>query len=572
MTTFIHSSFGLDEVSIQLPLLEEVGNQKKVNYQSLLESIENNPDNSCMVIPSSIQGWQFSWQNFIEHLRLSNSTHAQRSHVLIICEKEEKTSLEKEVDKKPWSYGVWVHSEDELPEILSSYQEPMSTDDYSDIRPSVGNFHPNKEGPHDRANIWGPYRLLKCIAGEDERNDDYKLIETDLLQSPFWRKRIVDSIPGTDDSAKLSNFKTHVEEQLTTIRNFNLRVCILDDELKRGWDIAYKKLFKDSPVIDFFDSPDRFPYQGLDDKFDLLMLDLRLTEKAAGNAGDMLDVENLSGMEVLKEIRKNGNLLPVIMATASNKSWSYETAIQNGANGYWEKERPDLDTSMLYSFSNTTSLLKTIVKVVEWNNRISPILYSLSKVQEAISYPVVELNVQKKRNTIIGQLYSEQTKFLSDYFGKSGEKTAFLSIWSIVNDIRDYFLEKRDDAYFLKHLDWDVPYCSLEKRGTTPEYILSDEVLNYFRRNLSGVGIPRSTPHLNETPLIILTIALRSVGPDQIRENLKMFFELKTVRNHLSWIHGHTQLSARREQPREWKFKYIEDVSKLWELIFAVTP
>ena len=71
--------------------------------------------------------------------------------------------------------------------------------------------------------------------------------------------------------------------------------------------------------------------------YDLIILDLRLREDSRHDASDILEVESLSGMQILKDIKASNPTVPVIISTASNKSWSVRSAMNNGADGFLDK-------------------------------------------------------------------------------------------------------------------------------------------------------------------------------------------------------------------------------------------
>jgi CheY-like chemotaxis protein len=568
MISFVHTSYGYDGDCHKLVSYEKVGAKQLVDYQSLLESLNNNPETVCIIVPHRIPDWQFSWKNFTQHLRLSSFGEICRAHVIVTAPESEISQLNEELKKIVWSYGVSVNKVEDVPSSLENYQEPLSEIELKEILPYVGNHNPNSGRPHDGANEWGPYRLLKCLADVSKKKKKYVSIEKNLLQIPFWRKKIVAGQNSKISPKKMLSLADQILLNIEIIHHLKLRVCVIEDELDKGWRNAYQFLFN-TERIDFYKNLEEFSFENLDTKYDIVLLDLRISESAAMNAGDMRDIDELSGMKALREIRKRGNLLPVIMATASNKSWSYETAIQNGANGFWEKERPDLDLSAEYNYSNSNNLLKSIVTVNSWYRRIEPVLLSLSQIEESIKFPVIQRQVMKKRDTVIGQLFMEQTRFLKEYYGYSGEQTAFLSIWSIANDTRDYFLVEKDGQYLLRNLDWDIPYCDIHKENGKTEYSLCSDVLDYFRRHLPDVWIKRKDNHLDENALIILILSLRSKSKEQSERFLGLFFRLKTLRNHLSWIHGHSQLSDDKNQEYEWKFEYIEQGCRLWHFVFV---
>ena len=73
---------------------------------------------------------------------------------------------------------------------------------------------------------------------------------------------------------------------------------------------------------------------------DVILLDLRLKKEGGVRA----NTEILSGAILLKEIRAKFSGIPILMTTASNKSWSYEKLQQLGCDAFWTKE--GIDTAM----------------------------------------------------------------------------------------------------------------------------------------------------------------------------------------------------------------------------------
>jgi len=453
---------------------------------------------------------------------------------------------------------------------LDQYNDLIEDKDYDDIYKLVATIPPKKSGPHDRANIWGPYRLLMAICDSCGYGDDNKVsIERDLEQEPFWKKKILlSNSVWNEDQGILAELRQKIAENIELIQKARPRVCIIDDELAKGWEKVYSELFKGSEIT-FHKSIDKVDFTSFDMKYDLVLLDLRIEEGVAEGAADQLDTENLSGIKVLKKLRKTQNLVPIIMATASNKSWSYETAIQNGANGYWEKERPDLDVSSEYNLSNTLNLLKIINGALGWRKKIQPILSGLQEIKASVPYAITKSNIQSKTNTVIGQLYREQTKFIGKYYGRSGEQTAFLAIWSIFNDVVDCFLEGSEGSFQLRGLGIEETFCTVVNDGEDKKYVLSDQVLNHFRTSLSEIRIPRQKYNfLDENALILFILSSRSGNPSQIKRNVSLFHRVKTIRNNLPWIHGHTQLNWSGESEVDWKFEYLYDAIDLWCWVF----
>jgi CheY-like chemotaxis protein len=96
---------------------------------------------------------------------------------------------------------------------------------------------------------------------------------------------------------------------------------------------------------------------------DMLILDLRLGQETEQ------DIEKLSGVLLLNKIKKEFPALPIMVVTASNKSWSHQEVMRNGADAYWTKEGIDITTSLIdkekcnWSFENYKLFLDLIVKL-----------------------------------------------------------------------------------------------------------------------------------------------------------------------------------------------------------------
>jgi CheY-like chemotaxis protein len=114
------------------------------------------------------------------------------------------------------------------------------------------------------------------------------------------------------------------------------------DVVGKDVDLIYKKIKK------LFANPENLP--------DAILLDLRLF----GESGTEFDIKNLSGAKLLKLLRQDYKALPIIMTTASNKSWSYEQLRQFGADAFWTKEGIDENRTAEATVKNYQRLLELI--------------------------------------------------------------------------------------------------------------------------------------------------------------------------------------------------------------------
>lgn len=144
-------------------------------------------------------------------------------------------------------------------------------------------------------------------------------------------------------------------------------ILYIDDNAQDGWLTILQEIFPvciDTPKSDSkhwkdFESLSEHIFETLrTSEPSLILLDLRLFDENVSS----LEVEELSGFKLLERIKKSDNhhYIPIIMFTASNKAFTYETLVKNGANGYWVKEGLDEQRSIDASIKNYLELLRLI--------------------------------------------------------------------------------------------------------------------------------------------------------------------------------------------------------------------
>ena len=106
---------------------------------------------------------------------------------------------------------------------------------------------------------------------------------------------------------------------------YSKKIVIIDDD-EDVIKMAQSYLLEEYPIFDYFDAHDGTTgYSLILEKIpDLIILDIKMP--------------NLSGLEVLKQIRANTDTniskIPVIMLTAASDSETVQTAIEQGASNY----------------------------------------------------------------------------------------------------------------------------------------------------------------------------------------------------------------------------------------------
>ncbi|MDO4729525.1 MAG: response regulator, partial [Bacteroidota bacterium] len=165
---------------------------------------------------------------------------------------------------------------------------------------------------------------------------------------------------------KSSGYITTIQE----LRKAAPSVLLIDDKAKEGgWGYIYQLM------IYGFERPDKFhTYQpnkneSIEDmvdgikniiarnSIDIILLDIRLKDER----GYIGDIDNVSGIALLKKLKKDWLSIPIIVATASKQKLYYTSCMQNRAIYFWTKPGiEDANWSARELVLNYYSLIRTI--------------------------------------------------------------------------------------------------------------------------------------------------------------------------------------------------------------------
>jgi len=410
-----------------------------------------------------------------------------------------------------------------------AFEPEISDLEFTKLFPLLGSS-PQLRDRHSLANIWGPYRLMDQLDQVGFSHPETSLLERRISKDVYFRKLLLKVQRNRQFSPEVKN---EVIEYFNTVKSRNLKVAIIDDDYQHGWDYAYAALFPNSRVTGYeYEGGEPFPV-GSAHKFDLILLDLRLTEDPRHDESAIVGNEQMSGILKLQEIRKVAPLVPVIMCTASNKSWSYQAALDNGANGYWEKESPDFGIGSDYNLKNTLNLLLTIERVLSWSWRISPVFNKIEEILRLVKDPVCRGKIQKKRDVIVGQLQTPPSKFIREHYHLDSEKLAFLIVWSFVNELVEYFTHEEEDVFSTPYDDDFKEFCTYvpDKSGRdNKKYKLS----NFAEDLINSFGHDKWFGYISfEFRFMKFLFYIR-----EMNEEYKEYNRLREVRQALDYIHG----------------------------------
>jgi|GEM_PF-3729560 len=236
---------------------------------------------------------------------------------------------------------------------------------------------------HGWANWYGAWQMLRVHALADRRTTGP---EADALvpNDPHVRDALfvygtpaglsVEAIRAADGIAER---RLQLRDQLVDGAENRFKIGVIDDQAAQiggapfGWQRVYSRMLfgTDDGVDDLLGglsgtrpAPMRRVNSFLNEfrfgDYACLLLDLRL-EGERGPA----DPQALSGARVLKWLRSRWPTLPVIVATASNKSQSVLRLMKLGADGYWVKERIDTQASASSLVCSYLALLDEVLGV-----------------------------------------------------------------------------------------------------------------------------------------------------------------------------------------------------------------
>ena len=233
--------------------------------------------------------------------------------------------------------------------------EGLSVESYkSDFLDQI-QIHPDAEtGSHSMANQWGADVFNRIISKDD------RVSATDLIRAKkklYFKYVFANTVnlkvlfEGVSDYAERKQ-----QVQIATGKN----ILLIDDEAEKGWSDVLKKWFVGLSSFDvineeigcYDDIPNEIQCKIDSDYYDLYLLDLRLLGTKEDN---IYSTDDFSGMKILKAIKEKNRGNQVIILTASNKAWNMKALLDEGADGYYIKESPELKLPEMFSQANFKS-------------------------------------------------------------------------------------------------------------------------------------------------------------------------------------------------------------------------
>lgn len=225
------------------------------------------------------------------------------------------------------------------------------------------------------------------------------------------------------------------------------KILLIDDNADCGWiellenihNCPVDKRVSSTEVLDWQNTtPEKF------DQYDLIYLDLYLEKGKA---------DSTNALSALKFIKGKFPHIPVIIFTASDKAWNLDEVLEKGADAMYIKESPINYRNKEYSSKNFNDFVATIKDVHDKYKILRPYWILISQLISHASFKAIENSPRKLKDRIEERLrmfygllkkgyeqreYDKQTFFYSDY------ELAFMTLWSVLNEIQEACFNKKD--------------------------------------------------------------------------------------------------------------------------------
>ena len=367
---------------------------------------------------------------------------------------------------KTWD-DVFTMVKDEAGSTVNAYelffQEKLSDKSFDAALLSIIKISPShKQGSHAITNFWGAVNLARN-AGYSDEETGYEFPPT--LYFKYLSKKYKANICSPDErkaiisTALSSNNSVQSAEQLLKDGRLDFsghkylkykKILLIDDNADKGWKSSLSLLFNNdihvfSELIDI----NLKDYE----RFDLVFLDLYMPNPKNDNKPDMAYTIN-----ILKELKSKFPGVPIIVFTASNKSWTMNEVLENGADGIYVKESPEYAASPQFSHDNFMSFVNIVINCLEKYSILRPYWELTRLIINDITFKSLPEKGQTQfKNRIIERLEMfygllkkrfEQHDYDKNRFHFSDYEMAFMTLWSALNEVSEMFYNKIDNTQF----------------------------------------------------------------------------------------------------------------------------
>ncbi|MEM5540376.1 response regulator [Olleya sp. AS48] len=227
----------------------------------------------------------------------------------------------------------------------------------------------NYEDSHSIANEWAIYRWARTINTSDNNIDKIE----NRIDSNLYFKYLQTIYP-------ISKSRTINTDELKINYSGKPKILYIDDEAEKGWEEIFSYILGDINDLHFEvldinyketnqeNLIEKTIVKIKEEDIDLVILDFRLLPEDF----QVKDISEVSGLKLLKAIKKINPGIQVIIFSATNKVWNFEALQHAGSDSFVLKELPEnsidenLSSRLINSFliNTETGLKRRFLKEV----------------------------------------------------------------------------------------------------------------------------------------------------------------------------------------------------------------
>ena len=317
------------------------------------------------------------------HIRLTKSLGA-KAYMPIVLIAEESFQYLGLTHPEPsilFTKGIYL-----IKELLDDYQKALKwfadgrikpLDDFSLFVNSIFVNPPaNYQSHHSIANEWALVRYFSMLESDDS-NILYVSLQNKIYDLDYLKTLHFKHLEAKANRQKFNSKKHTINAILKGIEG--KKIGIIDDEINKGWlefygyilnkskatAMPFNNFQKDETKVELIKKIEQWLLEifKLVDPIDIFIIDLRLHDDDFSEQ----DFQNLSGIQIIKFLKKYNPGIQVVVSTASNKVWNYQKCLDLGVKYFSVKESPETyntRSETVASFSHFSNQLSNAVKDV----------------------------------------------------------------------------------------------------------------------------------------------------------------------------------------------------------------
>jgi len=341
----------------------------------------------------------------------------------------------------------------------------------------------NYEDSHSIANEWAIYRWAESIGVQN-----IERVRKNVASGLYFK--YLRTIYSTSQAQLLS------EDQLKIKYFGNPKILYIDDEAEKGWHEIFHRILYELNGISFAYLDEEFNSKTQEeliktslekianDDIDLVILDFRL------HPNDFItnNIENVTGLKILKKIKNLNAGIQVIIFSATNKVWNLQAFLDAGADGFVVKESPEFVINKTSTCEYIQSMCTQISNRLEYTyligiwNLHQAIRKAFSKNPLTKKYFAKQLDEQvnaiKYQNLLLQEL--EAIFHLLNTTVENRYNLTMIMLYKILEYLNEIFYQKTD-------------------RGKMPKFYDGPEVEYYDKNNKQWKKINEKVPFYNKT-------------------------------------------------------------------------